>query len=140
MAEEAGGDAGFGIQAGGGQDVGVASFIGAFFEVTDFDPAFGDQGFEAVVYFSQADAESSGESPLWEVGIGLKTFEEIIGGSVVEFEVGHGVWELDFMGFGLCVQTLNVSLYTYLFKNARVIFSGLGGETRPPLLVVGSSR
>ena len=91
MVEEAGGDAGFGLQAAGGQDVSVGGFIGALFEVFDFDPAFGDQGFKAIVYFAEADAEISGEIPLRKVGIGLKAFEEIVGGSVVEFEVGHRI-------------------------------------------------
>ena len=42
VAEEAGGDAGFGLQAGRCQDIGVTGFVGALFEVTSFDPAFGD--------------------------------------------------------------------------------------------------
>ena len=33
VAEEAGGEAGFGLQAGWGQDVGIAGFIGVLFEV-----------------------------------------------------------------------------------------------------------
>ena len=37
MAEEAGGDAGFALQAGRCQDIGVVGFVGALFEVTGFD-------------------------------------------------------------------------------------------------------
>ena len=98
MAEEAGGDAGFGLQAGGGQDVGVAGLVGALFEIFDFDPAFIDKGFEAVVDFTETDAEGAGEGPLREIGVGLKTFEDIIGGGVVEVDIGHGVLRLNFMG------------------------------------------
>ena len=80
--EEARGDAGFGFQAGGGEDVGVAGFVGAFFEIMNFNPPFGDQSFETIVDFAEADAHSFRERPLREIGIGPQGFEELIGDGV----------------------------------------------------------
>jgi len=42
IAEKASRDTGLGFETGGSQNVGVAGFVGAFFEIFDFNPAFGD--------------------------------------------------------------------------------------------------
>ncbi len=70
VAEEAGFDAGFALQAGRCQDIGIAGFVGALFEVTGFDSAFGDQDLEVVVDFTETDAEDAEQGPLRYVGIG----------------------------------------------------------------------
>lgn len=121
----------FGLKASWGQDIGVAGFVRAFFEVANFYPAFGDQGFKTIVYFAETDAESFGEGTLWEIGIGLKAFEKIIDNIVVE--LGHGGCELAFMGFGLGVQIVNLNFNTYSIENTR-IFLGIPGAVYSPYL------
>ena len=118
-AQEAGRDAGFVFEAGGGQNVGVAGLVGAQFEVSGFDPAFGDQGFEAVVDFAETDAEVTGEFTLGDVGVFFEAFEELVGYSVVEFGDSHG---LCLLGFILGVQSLN-----WVFILVGVIMQGVFG-------------
>ena len=89
VAEEAGSDAGFALQAGRCQDIGVARFVGALFEVAGFDPAFGDQGLKAVVDFTETDAEDARQGPLRCVGIDGQIFEKFVGYGVIEFGIRH---------------------------------------------------
>ena len=113
---------GFVFEAGGGQDVGVAGFVGALFEVFGLDPAFGDQGFKAVVNFAEADAEVTGEFALGDVGLFFEAFEELVGYGVVEFGDSHG---LCLLGFILGVQSVN-----WVFIHVGVIMQGIFGFFR----------
>jgi hypothetical protein len=88
-AQEAGGDPGFGFEAGGGQDVGVAGFVRALMEVLGFYPAFGNQGFEAIVDYTETDTLNPGERPLRKMRIFLQVFEKFVSYIVIEFSVRH---------------------------------------------------
>ena len=121
-AEEAGRNVGFVFEAGWSQDVGVAGFVGALFEVSGLDPAFGDQDFEAVVDFAEADAEIAGEFALGDVGGFFEAFEELVGYGVVEFGDSHGLY---LPGFILGVQFVN-----WVFIHVGVIMQGIFGFFR----------
>ncbi len=90
VTEKAGRDTGFGFEAGGSQDVSVAGFVGALFKIFNFYPPFGNQGFEAVVYFAETDTHGVREIPLREIGVGFKGFEDLVGSGIVKFGFSHG--------------------------------------------------
>jgi hypothetical protein len=83
--QEARGDAGLGLDALGGEQVGVGELVVALAEVLDLHPALVDDGAHAEVGAAQADAERLRQIALGGVGVRLQVLED----TVVKL-VGHG--------------------------------------------------
>jgi len=76
--QEAHGDAGLGLDAAGGEEVGVGEFVVAVPEVGDLDPAALDECVDAVVEAADADAEDLGEVPLAGLGLLREVLEQAV--------------------------------------------------------------
>ena len=74
--QERNGDAGFFLNALGGEQVEILALVVAVLEVAGFDQAFVDQGFEAVVGFAQADSQVCCEFSLAYLGVGFQVAQE----------------------------------------------------------------
>ena len=87
--EEVAGESGFFGHAGGGEDVDVAEFVFRLAEVLHLDPAFVDQGFQAVVQAAHAHAQLLGQLALGQVGVGLQQAHDSKSGVFLGLG-GHG--------------------------------------------------
>ena len=85
--QEAGGEAGLGLDAGRGEQVGVGAFVVAVAEVLDLEPALIDDGADAVVGTAQTQAQGLGEVTLGGLGVGRQVLEDAV---VVFFVHGWG--------------------------------------------------
>jgi hypothetical protein len=76
--EEAGGEAGLGLDAVRGEQVGVGAFVAAIAEVLDLDPALIDDGADAEIGAAQTQAQGLGEVALGGLGVGRKVLEDLV--------------------------------------------------------------
>jgi hypothetical protein len=83
---------GFLGDAAGGQDADVAEFVFRLAEVLYLDPAFVDEGIEAVVQAAGADAELAGDLALRQVGVVLQHAQHPVVGVFLQLGTagGHG--------------------------------------------------
>ena len=82
--QKAHGDAGLGLNAAGGEEVGVGELVVAVPEVGGLDPAARDQCVDAVVEAADADAEDLGELPLAGLGLLREVLEQAVTQVVAE--------------------------------------------------------
>jgi hypothetical protein len=76
--EEAGGEAGLGLDAFRGEQVGVGAFVVAVAEVLDLEPALIDDGADAEIGAAQTQAQGLGEVALGGLGVGRKVLEDLV--------------------------------------------------------------
>jgi hypothetical protein len=79
----------FAIIPWGGKEVGITQFLRVVVKVADLHPALLDQGGDAIVDFSDADTELTGELPLAQLGLLLDALEQAVANFVGDFG-GHG--------------------------------------------------
>ena len=95
LRSRAGGDAGFGFDAFGREQVGVAELVLAGAKVLDLDEAALDEGAHAVVRSTQAHPQGIGQAlALAKVGVGLELAQGLEG----EVFVHLGVWAAGVVG------------------------------------------
>jgi len=75
--EKGEGDAGFFLQPGRGEDVGVLALVRVLAEVAELDQPLFDQRAQAVVGLAEADAQLGRELALAEAGVGLQELEDL---------------------------------------------------------------